>query len=81
MSIKKITIGYAIQTFDEDSGDCIHQEFVAGDQVDYEDVDGCALDDTDNAYFRKWGNKFNPQTLKYQPFEMVQPMFRSKPPV
>ncbi len=36
---RKITVGFVIQTYD-DSGDCIDQEFIAGDQVDWEDDEG-----------------------------------------
>lgn len=53
---KKITVGFVIQTFDE-SSKCIEQEFIAGDQVDYEDADGNPI--------KEWS--------EYQPFDMVQP--------
>ena len=33
--IRKITYGFVVQCFDDD-GNCIDQEFVAGDQVEYE---------------------------------------------
>ena len=39
----KITVGFVIQTFeksDEGRFICVGQEFIAGDQVDYEDGDG-----------------------------------------
>lgn len=55
--IKKITVGFVIQEFD-DKGKCVHQEFVAGDQVDFENEDGEPVD-ADN-------------TL-YHPFNMSQP--------
>ena len=56
---KKITVGFVIQTFVQDGNDnkCIRQEFVAGDQVDWEDEDGNSID--------PWS--------EYQSFEMVQP--------
>jgi hypothetical protein len=57
MGFKKITTGFVIQTFD-DNGDCTNQEFVAGDQVEYEDIDG---------------EPFDVPADHYQPFEMIQP--------
>jgi hypothetical protein len=55
---KKITVGFVIQNYDGDK--CVSQEFVAGDQVDYEDESGETIDiDTTNE--------------QYQPFDMVQP--------
>lgn len=57
MSIKKITTGFVIQTYNEDTGDCIGQEFIAGDQVDYEDEQGESCKPF-AAYF---------------PFDMIQP--------
>ena len=53
---RKMTVGTVIQTFDDDNK-CIEQEFIAGDEVDYEDADGNRIDTWD----------------EYQPFEMVQP--------
>jgi hypothetical protein len=55
----KITIGFVIQTFEKnDKGQfvCIHQEFVAGDQCDYEDEKGDSVEPPDH---------------KYQPFNMT----------
>jgi hypothetical protein len=52
----KITAGFVIQEFDE-QGTCIHQEFVAGDQVDYEMRDGETI----------------PAPEPYFPFDMLQP--------
>jgi len=54
---RKITVGFVIQTYD-DSGDCIAQEFIAEDQVDWEDEKG----------------GFIPTPVhNYQSFDMVQP--------
>ncbi len=52
----KITVGFVIQTFNNNN-QCIEQEFVAGDTVDYEDVNGNTIEPWD----------------EYQPFDMVQP--------
>ena len=57
---RKITVGFVIQTYSDDGHglDCIAQEFVAGDQVDWEDGEG----------------EFIPTPVhNYHPFEMVQP--------
>ncbi len=35
MSWNKVTVGFVIQTYENDK--CIDQEFIASDQVDYED--------------------------------------------
>ena len=60
--IKKITVGFVVQQFEND-GTFISQEFIAGDQVDYEDEDGESIDiDMD---FDLNGNP-------YQAFDMVQ---------
>lgn len=37
MLLKKITAGYVVQTFDSDKGKFIAQEFIAGDETEYED--------------------------------------------
>jgi hypothetical protein len=37
MIVKKITVGFVIQTFDTETRKYTGQEFIAGDQVDYED--------------------------------------------
>ena len=57
---KKITVGFVIQTFVDDGkggNKCIEQEFVAGDQVDWEDHEGNPI--------LAWD--------EYQPYHMVQP--------
>jgi hypothetical protein len=54
-NFSKITPGYVFQTFED--GKCISQEFIAGDQDDYEDVNGNPLPETPD--------------YEYQPFNMV----------
>ena len=44
MIIKKITIGFVIQTYDTDQQNWTGQEFVAGDDLAYERADGVTLD-------------------------------------
>jgi len=58
MAYKKITVGFVIQDFD-DNGNCVAQEFVAGDQVDYEDEEGNPVDVD--------------VSKEYHPYDMVQP--------
>lgn len=56
--MKKITTGFVIQNYD-DNGKCTGQEFIAGDQVDWEDDDGEPINEMiEHEYF---------------PYEMVQP--------
>ena len=55
----KTTIGFVVQTFEEnDNGRfaCTHQEFIAGDQCDYEDAKG---------------NPIEPPDYEYQPYDMT----------
>lgn len=59
MIVKKITVGFVVQSYDTETYKFVHQEFVAGDQVDWENKDGETLD--------------SPATKNYLPFDMVQP--------
>jgi len=61
--INKITTGFVVQEFDEVTKKCVSQEFVAGDEVEWEALDGMPIDD----------ELVNVETLPYQPFNMVQP--------
>jgi hypothetical protein len=54
----KITTGFVVQVYEKNSAGefvCISQEFIAGDQVDYEDAEGNSIDPPDH---------------RYQPFDM-----------
>jgi len=56
----KITVGFVIQKFEEKDGKmvCTEQNFVAGDQVDYEDV--------------KYGEPLKEvPDYQYQPYTMI----------
>ena len=64
MIIKKITTGFVIQEFDTETGLFVAQEFVAGDQVDYEDEEGEKVD--------------SEGVDGYLPFDMVQPKKKKK---
>ena len=57
MIVNKITTGYVIQKFDTETNKFISQEFIAGDEVDFEDEQGNAVDCFD----------------EYLPFDMEQP--------
>ena len=65
MKVHKITVGYVVQTYDMDQERCISQEFMAGDQVMWEDDYGIAIDED-------WVVD-GIEKLPYQNFEMVQP--------
>ena len=58
----KITVGFVVQQFD-DKGRCIYQEFVAGDEVNWETEEGEAIEIEDQPDLDEW----------YYPFEMKQP--------
>lgn len=52
MIINKITTGFVVQKFDTDTGRCISQEFIAGDQVEWENQEGSSIEEDDiSLYF------------------------------
>ena len=54
----KITVGFVTQSYEQNAAGnfiCTEQQFIAGDQVDYEDADGIAI---------------TPPEHDYQPFNM-----------
>ena len=59
MLVRKITHGFVVQVFDTEKGRFVSQEFVAGDEVAYEDSHGEAVD--------------SDMVAAYLPFHMVQP--------
>jgi len=65
MVIKKITSGFVIQEFDTDQQAFVSQEFIAGDDVDYE------LDDEPIDEFEFDEHLTN--HTGYCPYDMVQP--------
>jgi len=58
--IRKVTSGFVVQVFNADTGDCMGQEFVSSDEVEYEDARGNPIDHTAAESI-------------CQPFHMVQP--------
>jgi len=49
----KITVGFVVQNFEKDTSGrfvCTGQEFIAGDQVDYEDADGSPIEPPEHPY-------------------------------
>lgn len=64
MIVRKITTGFVVQQFDADTGRCVSQEFVAGEQVEWEDRQGNAISDGDFG--------IDVEGL-YHPLEMKQP--------
>jgi hypothetical protein len=73
MTVDKITIGFVIQRFDTEKKHYISQEFIAGDQVDYESSDGEPLTKAQKEELAGIG--FGPSATieAYLPFDMVQP--------
>lgn len=67
MIINKITIGFVTQSFDTDKQAWVSQEFVAGDQVDYETGDGDPINVAD------FEDRVLGKQEPYLPFDMVQP--------
>ena len=63
MIINKITVGFVVQKYDTMTDSWVSQEFVAGDQVEYENKNGEAV---------------NPEIMgepePYLGFDMVQPL-------
>ena len=57
--MNKITQGFVVQTFDEETGKCTDQEFVAGDLCEWENGEGDIIDEPKNA--------------TYFPYHMAQP--------
>ena len=45
---RKITTGFVVQVYED--GKCKGQEFVAGDQIEWEDEDGNPIDEPDHEY-------------------------------
>ncbi len=67
MIIKKITVGWVVQTFDTDNGQLVEQCFHASDQVDYENEQGESIDATED-------HDPNYRMIEdlYYPFDMIQ---------
>lgn len=80
MIVKKITTGFVVQTYDTDLECCTHQEFVAGDQVDWEDEDGNTLLSLSDSTQYVGDTDLDLEDLPYQPFDMVQNLHYPKPP-
>lgn len=59
MIVKKITTGFVIQYFETETQKFLSQEFIAGDEVEVEDLEGNSLDED--------------EVSEYLPFDMVQP--------
>lgn len=65
MLLRKVTVGFVVQTFDTEKQEFVSQEFVAGDQCDYENEDG---EPVDRELFA------SPDGVEdYLPYDMVQP--------
>lgn len=71
MLLKKITQGFVVQVFDTEKGRWTSQEFVAGDQTEYEAEDGEPMDCLKFTELVGGGDE------PYLPFDMVQPQAES----
>ena len=67
MLFHKITVGFVVQAFN-DAGECISQEFIAGDTCEYETNDGDPINMDDMPLA---GNE-------YHPFDMIQPNWSNR---
>jgi len=65
--IQKITNGYVIQNFDEKSGKCVEQHFIAGDSCEWEDSENSPGTHIDE-----------PVNIEYFPYNMIQPIPNAK---
>lgn len=61
MKVRKITYGFVDQTFE--NGKCIDQEFVAGDQVEWNDLSGGDIEEEDVTDFPM--NMVQPETKEF----------------
>ena len=64
MIVNKITHGFVIQEYDEESKQCVRQSFVAGDDVEWE-----TRGEEEDVDYEGDVEKF-----QYQPFDMIQPI-------
>lgn len=60
ITVDKITTGIVVQTFDTETGECVAQRFVAGDEVEFADPSSGFIETLDTLSL-------------YYPFDMVQP--------
>jgi hypothetical protein len=60
MIVNKITAGFVTQAFNTETNEFVSQEFISGDDVQYEDEFGEPVDDSE-------------ADENYLPFDMVQP--------
>lgn len=65
MLIKKITTGFVTQTFDTETGEWVDQQFICGDQCDYED------EDANPVSYKLFQGKDGKEA--YLPYEMKKP--------
>ena len=64
MLVNKVTVGFVIQVYDTELKRFVSQQFVAGDQCEYEDKDGVPVCSEALEVDGK---------AAYLPFDMVQP--------
>ena len=71
MKIQKITSGFVIQTFDTDAQSWVSQEFVAGDECDYEVVGDDGIPDIIST--EQFMSHVKGENEPYLLYDMVQP--------
>ena len=71
MIIKKVTTGYVTQQYDTEAKQWLSQEFIAGDEVDWEDENGNPTDPPEDFEDDKGWSSVD--VGSYLPFNMVQP--------
>lgn len=59
MLYNKIIVGFVSQQYDSETGECVFQEFIAGDDVSYENEEGDPVEPPENEV--------------YFPMNMIQP--------
>lgn len=68
MLVNKITTGFVVQTYDTDAQKWIKQEFIAGDEVDYEFENGEALSEEEIG--KEIINEYLPLLMKQPRYEI-----------
>ncbi len=53
-TVSKITHGYVCQVYDADTGKCVGQRFVAGDEVEWEDGNGKPISPQENCFYQSF---------------------------
>ena len=83
----KITVGFICQTFEKNADSkfvCTDQEFIAGDQSDYEDINGNPLENAPECEFQPYemaSPQNNERNVKYLLYNNVLDSLQSEDPI